>query len=378
MLTPARLRCSLVLFLLTTPLHAAPVDYATSIQPILNRNCVSCHGSAKQKAGLRMETGQQLLRGSLNGPVVVAKRSGESLLAVALHGEGDAGLMPPKGPLSEAEIKLIEKWIDEGAIVPAASQAETHWSYVPPRKVDLPKGPHPVDALLQLERTGKVTALAPKADRETLLKRATLDLTGLPPTPEELASFVKDTSADAYEKRIEALLASPRYGERWGRHFLDIWRYSDWYGFGAELRFSQKHIWNWRDWTVESLNANKPYDQMIREMLAGDEIAPDDPAVVRATGFLARSYYKFNRNVWLDEIIEHTSKGFLGITMNCCRCHDHMYDPITQDEYYRFRDLRTASNPARSGRGNRSGKERPASRLRCGPESHHLSIRTRR
>ena len=143
------------------------------------------------------------------------------------------------------------------------------------------------------------------------------------------------------------MLASPQYGERWGRHLLDVWRYSDWYGFGAELRNSQKHIWNWRDWVVESLNAGKPYDAMVREMLAGDEIAParpEDAAGPPAT--LARSYYKFNRNVWLDDVVEHTGKAFLGVTLNCCRCHDHMYDPLPQEEYFRFRAI---SSPTRSG-----------------------------
>ncbi len=120
---------------------------------------------------------------------------------------------------------------------------------------------------------------------------------------------------------------------------MDVWRYSDWTGFGGEIRDSQPHIWRWRDWIVESLNADKGYDRMIQEMLAGDELAADDPAVARATGFLVRNWYKFNRNSWLDDTVEHTAKAFLGVTLNCARCHDHMYDPITQEEYYRFRAI---------------------------------------
>ena len=177
----------------------------------------------------------------------------------------------------------------------------------------------------------------PAAAPGELIRRVYLDLVGLVPTPEEVRAFVADPSDRAYEEIVDRLLASPQYGERWGRHWMDVWRYSDWDGFGAEIRESQPHIWRWRDWIVESLNADRGYDQMIVQMLAADEAAPDDPAALRATGFLARNWYKFNRNVWLDATIEHTAKAFLGLTINCARCHDHKYDPIAQTEYYRFR-----------------------------------------
>jgi hypothetical protein len=136
---------------------------------------------------------------------------------------------------------------------------------------------------------------------------------------------------------VDRLLASPAYGERWGRHWLDVWRYSDWYGFGAEVRNSQPHVWRWRDYVVESLNAGRGYDRMVVEMLAGDERAPEDPGTLRATGYLVRNWYKFNRNVWLQDTVDHTAKAFLGLTLACARCHDHKYDPISQEEYYRFR-----------------------------------------
>jgi mono/diheme cytochrome c family protein len=338
MLAPAFRRSIVALAFLSTPLAAAPVDYARDIEPLFAKHCVSCHGPAKQKGGLRLDSGARVLAGSLNGPVIVPKESNDSLLVHVLYGEGDAGPMPPKGPLADDEIRLISRWIDEGATVPAVSSA-SHWSFVPPRAADVPAGIHPVDHFLTPERSRLGLRTAPPADRATILKRVTLDLTGLPPTAEEIESFVRDTSSDAYERRVDAMLASPRYGERWGRHFLDVWRYADWYGYGAELRNSQKHIWNWRDWVVESLNRNVPYDTMVRSMLAGDEIAPEDPSTVRATGYLARSYYKFNRNAWLDAVVEHTGKAFLGITLNCCRCHDHMYDTLSQEEYYRFRAI---------------------------------------
>ena len=164
-----------------------------------------------------------------------------------------------------------------------------------------------------------------------------VDLVGLPPTPAEMAEFLADNSPGAYERVVDRLLASPQYGERWGRHWMDVWRYSDWDGYAAEVRESKPHIWRWRDWIIESLNADKPYDRMIVEMLAADELSPLDPDALRATGFLVRNWYRFNRNVWLEATVEHTSKAFLGVTLNCARCHDHMYDPILQSEYYQFR-----------------------------------------
>jgi hypothetical protein len=194
---------------------------------------------------------------------------------------------------------------------------------------------NPIDAFVAAERERRGLVPMPPAERDVLLRRLTLDLTGLPPTPGELDADVAETSPTIDETVIDRLLASPRYGERWGRHWMDVWRYSDWAGYQQEVRNSQPHVWRWRDWIVESLNADKPYDQMVREMLAGDEIAPDDPNTVRATGYLVRNWYKFNRNVWLDDTVEHTFKAFLATTINCARCHDHRYDPISQQDFYR-------------------------------------------
>ena len=160
-----------------------------------------------------------------------------------------------------------------------------------------------------------------------LLRRVYLDLIGLPPTREELEGFLADARLDAWDRVVERLLADPRHGERWGRHWMDVWRYTDWYGLGAQLRYSQKHIWHWRDWIIESLNGDKGYDQMVVEMLAADELAPTDADTLRATGFLARNYFLFNRTTWLDKTIEHTSKAFLGLTMNCTKCHGPQVRP---------------------------------------------------
>lgn len=212
----------------------------------------------------------------------------------------------------------------------------THWAFVPPVK---PAGAQSLDELLAKSR--QEHGLVPQAALEPALwlRRLYLDLTGLPPTLAEQTSFAAQDSPATRQRVVDQLLASPHHGERWGRHFMDIWRYSDWYGLGEQLRFSQKHLWHWRDWIIESLNADKGYDLMVQQMLAGDELAPETPEVLRATGFLARNYYLFNRTTWLDDVIEHTSKAFLGLTMNCVKCHAHKYDPFTHEEYYALRAI---------------------------------------
>lgn len=197
----------------------------------------------------------------------------------------------------------------------------------------------PIDAFIAMEHEARGLKPRPAASKSVLLRRVYLDLIGLSPTPAEQEAFEKDHSSDAFEKVVDCLLADPRYGERWGRHWMDIWRYSDWAGWtdGKQVRDSQRHIWRWRDWIVESLNADRGYDRMIEEMLAGDELAPDDPATLRATGFLVRNYKMLSREQWLEDTVKHTSQAFLGITMGCAKCHDHRTDPITQGEYYRMR-----------------------------------------
>jgi hypothetical protein len=198
---------------------------------------------------------------------------------------------------------------------------------------------NPIDAFIETERDKRGLHGSPAADPAVLLRRVYLDLIGFPPTRDELHAFLVDPSQANYERIVERLLSSPQYGERWGRHWMDVWRYSDWYGSRGinEIRYSQRHIWRWRDWIIDSLNADKGYDRMIREMLAGDELAPSDPDVARATGFIGRNWYKFDRNVWMFDAVEHTAQAFLGLTLRCARCHDHKYDPISQQDYYRFR-----------------------------------------
>jgi hypothetical protein len=339
------------LALLVGPLRAAePVDYLRDIKPLLTARCYACHGALQQKGALRLDTAISVREGGNSGPAVVPGKASESLLIAHVTASGGKRRMPPADlgeALSGKQVALLRSWIDQGANGPADEKPESdpkdHWAFRPPVRRPVPKLKetgrvrNPIDAFLAAEREKHGLTPQPPADRATLLRRVTLDLTGLPPTPEQLASFFADPSPDAYEKVVDRLLASPQYGERWGRHWMDIWRYSDWWGLGAEVRNSRKHIWHWRDWIVESVNADKGYDQMVREMLAADELYPTDLDRLRATGFLVRQYFLFNRNTWLEETVEHTSKAFLGLTMNCAKCHDHKFDPISQQDYYRFR-----------------------------------------
>jgi hypothetical protein len=274
------------------------------------------------------------------------------LLVQRITEERQAARMPPQGkPLSEKEIALLKAWINEGAPAPANDKPEEdprlHWAFRNPVRPSLPpqfggaKGGrrNPVDAFVAAERTGRGMKASPPADRATLLRRVYLDLIGLPPTRAQLHAFLADAAPDAYENVVDQLLASPQYGERWGRHWMDVWRYSDWYGRRSvpDVMNSYPRIWRWRDWIVHSLNEDKGYDRMIVAMLAADEVSPDDEDSLAATGFLVRNWFKWNYNQWMRDNVEHTGKAFLGLTLNCCHCHDHKYDPITQEEYFRFR-----------------------------------------
>jgi hypothetical protein len=340
---------TIAIALICGPVRAAePVDYLRDVKPLLTANCLACHGALQQKGGLRLDTAKLIRDGGDSGPAVVPGKSAESrLIARVTAGKRR---MPPADQseaLSEKQVALLRAWIDRGGAGPADEKPEAdpkdHWAFrVPVRRAapaakDTARVRNPIDLFLAAERDKHGLTPQPPADKYTLLRRVTLDLTGLPPTRDELTAFAADPSPDAYEKVVDRLLASPQYGERWGRHWMDVWRYSDWWGLGEEVRNSQKHIWHWRDWIVESLNADKGYDQMAREMLAADELYPNDLDRLRATGFLARQYFLFNRNSWLEETVEHTSKAFLGLTMNCAKCHDHKFDPISQQDFYRFR-----------------------------------------
>lgn len=255
------------------------------------------------------------------------------------HNPGDVHDTPSPGQLAEAHQRQSEF---------SAFLTTYRWQpfQAPPRPL-VPKVKqrrwvqNPIDAFISAERETRGLTPRGEASREVLLRRVYLDLVGLPPTPAEQIAFLADSSANAYEKVVDRLLADSRYGERWGRHWMDVWRYSDWAGWtdGGQVRDSKPHIWRWRDWIVESLNADKPYDRMVTEMLAADETAPEDTNALRATGFLVRNYKMLSREQWLEDTVKHTSQAFLGLTVGCAKCHDHMTDPISQKEYYQVRAI---------------------------------------
>lgn len=332
--------------------QTTPVDYVRSVKPILAQHCYVCHGAWKQNGGLRLDTAAAMRKGGESGPAVVAADVEASLLIGVTT--GSAGFrMPPENegaPLRADEISILKHWIAQGAAAPADEQPEadprTHWSYQPVDRSNPPVSSdsqywsrNAIDTFIAARHQEHGLEPRPEASKEVLLRRLYLDLVGIPPTPDEQQEFLLDNRPDALHRITDKLLASPLYGQRWGRHWMDVWRYSDWYGSRAinEIRYGQRHLWRWRDWIVDSLNADVGYDRMIIEMLAGDELDPGNPDIVRATGFLGRNWYKFDRNVWMFETVEQSSQAFLALTMKCARCHDHKFDPITQRDYYHWR-----------------------------------------
>ncbi len=324
-------------------------DYLQKVKPLLQARCYACHGALKQKAGLRLDTAALLLKGGESGAAVKPGDAAGSLLIEKVMAPDIDERMPPEHegePFKLEEVQILRDWIAAGAVAPAEEKPEAdpreHWAFRPVVRpavpvIEGPWGQHPIDAFLAKQHREHGLTPQPEASREVLLRRLYLDLIGLPPGAEEIAAAERDAPETWYATAVERLLASPAHGERWARHWMDIWRYSDWWGLGEQLRNSQKHMWHWRDWIVESLNGDTSYAEMIRLMLAADELHPGDLQKLRATGFLARNYFLFNRHQWMEETVEHVSKGLLGLTMNCAKCHDHKYDPLTQKDFYRMR-----------------------------------------
>ena len=332
------------------PADDALASYRESIRPLLAERCYGCHGGLAQEASLRLDTVGLMEQGGDSGAAIVPGKPAESLLLARVRDPDPASRMPPEGegePLTTAQQTLIESWLAAGAPRPEGERPEEdprkHWAFQPRVRPAVPSAGdgwarNPIDAFLAASHEKAGLWPQPEAPRHVLVRRLYLDLIGLPPQPEELAAVEADPAADWYERLVDTLLADPRHGERWARHWMDVWRYADKWGLGeGSHRNSQKHIWHFRDWIVESLNADLGYDEMVRQMLAADELYPEDPARLRATGFLGRNWFVFNRTPWLDETVEHVGKGLLGLTMNCSKCHAHKYDPISQEDYFKFR-----------------------------------------
>jgi Protein of unknown function (DUF1553)/Protein of unknown function (DUF1549)/Planctomycete cytochrome C len=338
----------------TTAVHAnGQDDYLERVRPLLSEKCAACHGALKQEAGLRLDAGQLILRGGDSGPVVSPDDvTASTILERVTSSDPDEQMPPPDAgsALDSAQVEILREWISKGAVIPSDEpipvRPEDHWAWQPPLRpvLEQPAGEtdhvvNPIDRMLIRHWHANGITPLPPGDPLLLLRRVHLDLTGLPPSPAQQKEFVEDDSLDCWSRTVDRLLDDPAHGERWARHWMDVWRYSDWDGYRQQVRGSQRHIWHWRDWIVESLNADTGYDQMIREMLAADELYPEDINALRATGFLVRNFHNSNRDIWLDAAVEHTAKAFMALTVNCARCHDHKYDPIPQREYYAFRAI---------------------------------------
>ncbi len=339
--------------------------FGGTIHPLVKAKCLGCHGDDPQKlkGGLDLTSLAGLLKGGESGkPALVPGKPDESPFYLAVTRKDDEFKMPPKDrdKLSAEEVEAVRRWIAGGAPWElskdpwAGGSAADYWAFAPRRKVEPPPGAaHPVDAFVHARFREKGLEPAGPADRLALLRRATMDLTGLPPTPEETAAFLADGD---FDRAVERLLASPHYGEQMARHWLDVVRYADTSGFSND--FERPNAWRYRDYVVRSWNADKPFDRFILEQLAGDELAPQDPEMLVAAGFLrmgpwehtAMAVAAITRQHFLDDVTHATAATFLGLTMRCARCHDHKFDPLPTRDYYRlqavFASTQFAERPA--------------------------------
>jgi hypothetical protein len=329
------------------------VDFVKDIQPILSEHCYSCHGPDKQKSDLRWDIKSSVFKTGEHGPILVPGKSAASRVIQLVSGLDPETVMPPKGErLTSAQIGLFRAWIDQGAPWPEdagakASDKRDHWAFKAPVRPPVPlirnkKWPRdPMDHFILARLEKERLAPAPEADRTTLIRRLSLDLLGLPPTIAEVDAFLADRSPDAYERLVERLLASPHYGERWGRHWLDVARYADTNGYEKD---QPRSIWPYRDWVIDALNRDLPFDRFTIEQLAGD-LLPNPKVEDRvATGFLRNAMLnqeggiepeQFRVEALIDRV-DTIGKAFLGLTLNCCQCHNHKFDPFTQKEYYQL------------------------------------------
>ena len=335
-----------------TPLVSAadPISFNRDIRPVLSDACFQCHGAddKQRKAGLLLDVKESALKAAESGATAIVPGKVEASELIKRLTSSDENLrMPPKGSgktISPQQIELLKRWIADGA------EYQGHWAFIPPVRPEVPalksqisnlksKISNPIDRFIVSRLEHEQLRPSPEADKTTLIRRVTLDLTGLPPTPKEVDTFLADTSASAYEKVVDRLLKSPRYGEQMARSWLDMARYADSNGFQVD---SSRFQWPWRDWIINAFNNNMPFDQFTIEQLAGDLLPNATPAQIMATGF--NRNHRLNgeggliAEEWRVETVidrvETTGMTWLGLTMNCCRCHDHKFDPISQRDFY--------------------------------------------
>jgi hypothetical protein len=332
--------------------------FETKVRPVLAEHCYRCHGPAKQRGGLRLDSRAALLAGGDQGPAISPGHPERSLLLRAVRHEGDVK-MPPKSKLARPQIDALARWVKLGAPWPGAEKApapvrttagvtdrdRSHWAFRPVRRPPVPavkarqRVANPIDAFVLARLEAKGLSLSPPATPRELVRRAYFDLIGLPPTPEEVDAFARDRRADAWPKLLARLLARPQYGERWGRHWLDVVRFAQ--SNGYERDSEKPFAWRYRDYVIGAFNADKPYDQLVREQIAGDELDAVTDDARTATAF-------YRLGVWddepddarqaefddLDDVVSTAGAAFLGLSLGCARCHDHKFDPIPQEDYY--------------------------------------------
>jgi Protein of unknown function (DUF1553)/Protein of unknown function (DUF1549)/Planctomycete cytochrome C len=325
--------------------------FENRVRPVLAGTCFRCHGGQKVSGGLRVDAREPLVKGGESGPAIDLHAPAESLLIRAIARQEDVAGMPPDKPLPAQQVSDLTAWIKAGAPWPKQSprfRADLHWSFQPIRAVfappvqNVPWVKTRIDRFILARLESAHRKPAPPADRRTLLRRVTYDLTGLPPTPEVLAAFENDTSPCAFEKVVDRLLNSPHYGEHWGRHWLDVVRYADTAGENSDHPLP--HAWRYRNWVLKAMNYDEPFDQFIRDQIAGDLLAANGSseraaAQVIATGYLAiarRFGHDIDKDMYLThaDTIDTLGKTVLGLSLGCCRCHDHKYDPLSTRDYY--------------------------------------------
>ncbi len=331
------------------------IDYEKQVKPILASRCAGCHGAKKQQVGLRVDFAKGLRDGGDSGPAIIPEHSAKSLLIHAVTGTEGASLMPPEGDkLTEAQVAILRQWIDEGAKSPAdefveaaAAKTSDHWAFKPvkpeiPPKVDARfSASHPLDSFVLDRLTREQLNPSPVAEPSTGMRRVHLDLLGVPPSTETVREYLSDSSPDAYERLVDRLVASPHYGERWGRDWLDSARYADSNGY---TRDQPRTIWKYRDWVINAFNQGLSFDRFVIEQLAGDLLPHPTLEQLVATGYHRNTLIneeggtdpeQFRVEAVVDRI-NTTGTVFLGLTLGCAQCHDHKYDPISQREYYQL------------------------------------------
>ncbi|MDR3620412.1 MAG: DUF1549 domain-containing protein, partial [Paludisphaera borealis] len=353
------------------PALARRIDFNGEVRPILTAHCLACHGPDKQKGSLRLDRKADAFKGGDEGSAIVPGKGAESLIVRLTSGQDDDRVMPPKGGrLTAEQVAILRTWIDQGAEWPGgdADDDPRHWwSLRPLVRPEVPtttafvrpSARNPIDAFVRAKLRERGLKPSPEADRRTLARRLWFDLIGLPPSPEEIDAFVADDDPLAYEKLVDRLLASPRYGERWARHWLDVVHYGDTHGYDKDQ--PRPNAWRYRDYVIRAFNADKPYGRFVAEQVAGDVLFPDTADGATALGFLAAGPWDFIGHVELpetkidgkvarhldrDDMIANTINTFVGLTVQCAQCHNHKFDPIAQEDYYRLQAVFAAIDRA--------------------------------